>query len=124
MNTASKIVIAGLAGAALGAAIMQGLHAESKLKAYSVTESELSDAAPPEFLASARKAIEAAHGRPLHGRVVTMEGPMAPEHVAIVEWDSLNDAVAFYKSKTWADMEAERKKYQKIVRRYVLDLEK
>ena len=43
---------------------------------------------------------------------------MAPEHVAIVEWDSVKDAVGFYKSKAWADMEPERKKYQKIVRRY------
>jgi uncharacterized protein (DUF1330 family) len=89
-----------------------------------VTESELSGTAPPEFLAIARKAIEAAHGRPLHGRVVTIEGPMAPEHVAIVEWDSAKDAVAFYKSKAWVDMAPERGKYQKIVRRYVLDLEK
>jgi uncharacterized protein (DUF1330 family) len=99
MNTRSKIVTAAIVGAALGAAAMQGLHAQSKLKAYSVTESELSATAPPEFLASARKAIEAPHGRPLHGRVVTMEGPMAPEHVAIVEWISVKDAVAFYKSK-------------------------
>ena len=74
MNTRSKIVTAAIVGAALGAAAMQGLHAQSKLKAYSVTESELSATAPPEFLATAHKAIEAAHGRPLHGRVVTMEG--------------------------------------------------
>jgi hypothetical protein len=49
---------------------------------------------------------------------------MAPEHVAIVEWDSAKGAVAFYKSKAWVDMAPERGKYQKIVRRYVLDLEK
>ena len=125
MNTRSKIMIAAVAGAALGAVAIQGLHAQSNLKAYSVTESELSGTAPPDFLATARKAIEAAHGRPLHGRVVTLEGPsMAPKNVAIVEWDSVKDAMVFYKSKAWADMAPEREKYQKTVRRYVVVLEK
>lgn len=123
MNTTSKIVIAAVAGAAVGAVAMQGLHAQSKLKAYSVTESELSGTASPDFLATARKAIEAAHGRPLDGRIVTLEGP-APKNVAIVEWDSGKDAVTFYKSKAWADMAPEREKYQKAVRRYVVELEK
>jgi uncharacterized protein (DUF1330 family) len=123
MNTRSKIVIAAVAGAAVGAVAMQGLHAQSKLKAYSVTESELSGTASPDFLATARKAIEAAHGRPLDGRIVTLDGP-APKNVAIVEWDSGKDAVAFYKSKAWADMAPEREKYQKAVRRYVIELEK
>ena len=49
---------------------------------------------------------------------------MAPKNVAIVEWDSAKDAVAFYKSKAWADMAPEREKYQKTVRRYVVVLEK
>ena len=124
MNTRSKIVIAAVAGAALGAVAMQGLHAQSNLKAYSVTESELSGTESPDFLATARKAIEAAHGRPQHGRVVTLEGPMAPKNVAIVEWDSVKDAMAFYKSKAWADMAPEREKYQKTVRRYIVVPEK
>jgi uncharacterized protein (DUF1330 family) len=123
MKTSFKIVIAAIAGAAIGAAAMQGWHAQSNPKAYSVAESELSGTASPEFLATARKAIEAGHGRPLQGRVYTIEGA-APKNVAIVEWHSVNDAVAFYKSKAWTDMAPEREKYQKNVRRYVLDVEK
>ena len=38
MNTKSKIVLAIVAGAALGAAATQGLQAQAKLKAYSVSE--------------------------------------------------------------------------------------
>jgi uncharacterized protein (DUF1330 family) len=54
-----------------------------------------------------RKAIEQAHGRSLrtiNGRVVSIEGPPPPKNVAIVEWDSVDDAVAFYKSKAWTDL--------------------
>jgi len=36
MNTNFKITLAVVAGAALGAAAMQGLHAQAKPKAYSV----------------------------------------------------------------------------------------
>jgi hypothetical protein len=37
-----KIVLALVAGVALGAAAVQGLHAQAKPKAYLVTESEVS----------------------------------------------------------------------------------
>src|ERR1700751_4299445 len=76
---------------------------------------------------TARKAVEAAHGRPLRttaGRVVQIEGAPAPKSVAMVEWDSVDDAVAFYKSKTWADLAPERDKAVKVIRRYVVEVEK
>jgi hypothetical protein len=38
MNTKFKFALAVVAGAALGAAAVQGLHAQAKPKAYSVTE--------------------------------------------------------------------------------------
>jgi len=102
MNTNSKIALAVLAGAALGAAAMQGLHAQAKLKAYSVAEVELlNPGVQPTFLTAARQAITAAHGRSLRtvaGRVVSIEGT-PPQHLALVEWNSADDAVAFYKSK-------------------------
>ena len=82
MNTKSKIVIAAVAGAALGAAAMQGLHAQAKLKAYSVSEAEQIGTVPPDYLPTVRKAIEAAHGRALrtlNGRVVSIEGAPAPK---------------------------------------------
>src|SRR5271155_1706384 len=104
MNTKSRIVIAAVAGAALGAMAIQGLHAQAKLKAYSVGELEVTGTLPPDYFPTVRKAIEAAHGHALgtaNGRVVFIEGSPAPKNVAIVEWDSVDDAVAFYKSKAW-----------------------
>jgi uncharacterized protein (DUF1330 family) len=129
MNSNFKIAMAMLAGTAVGAIAVQGLHAQgAKLKAYSVGENEILNAsAQATYLATARKAVEAAHGRPLRttaGRVVQIEGAPAPKSVAIVEWDSLDDAMAFYKSKAWADLAPERDKAVKVLRRYVVEVEK
>jgi uncharacterized protein (DUF1330 family) len=128
MNTKSRIVLAVVAGAALGAAATQGLHAQAKLKAYSVSELDTFNVeAQKAYLPAARKAIEGAHGRALRtaaGRVEHIEGPTPPKSVAIVEWDSLDDAVAFYKSKAWTDLAPQRDKAYRSVRRYVVEVEK
>jgi uncharacterized protein (DUF1330 family) len=127
MNTKSKIVLAAVAGAALGATAIQGLHAQAKLKAYSVSEVEVIGTLPPDYLPAVRKAIEAGHGHALRtftGRVVSIEGPPAPKNVGILEWDSVDDAVAFYKSKAWTDFAPQREKAQKTIRRYVVEVEK
>jgi uncharacterized protein (DUF1330 family) len=118
-----------LAGVAIGAIAVQGLHAQgAKLKAYSVAEIEVLNAsAQAAYLTAARKAIDAAHGHALRtaaGRVVQIEGGPAPKSVGIVEWDSLDEAVAFYKSKAWTDLAPERDKAIKSVRRYVVEVEK
>jgi uncharacterized protein (DUF1330 family) len=127
MNTKSKMVLAAVAGAALGAAAVQGLQAQAKLKAYSIGEVELIGALPSDYLPTVRKAIEDAHGRALrtlNGRVVSIEGAPPPKNVAIVEWDSVDDALAFYKSKVWNDFAPQREKAQKTIRRYVVEVEK
>jgi uncharacterized protein (DUF1330 family) len=118
-----------LAGIAIGAIALQGLHAQgAKLKAYSIGEIETLDAtAQAAYLPAARKAVEAAHGRALRttgGRVVQIDGGPAPKSVAIVEWDSLDEAVAFYRSKAWMDLAPQRDKATKAIRRYVVEVEK
>ncbi len=62
--------------------------------------------------------------RTVNGRVVSIEGAPPPKKVGIVEWDSLDDAVAFYKSKAWTDLAPQREKAQKTIRRYVVEVEK
>jgi uncharacterized protein (DUF1330 family) len=118
-----------LAGVAIGAIALQGLHAQgAKLKAYSISEAEILDPSlQATYLPAARKAIEVAHGRALRtaaGRVVQIEGGTPPKSVGMVEWDSLDDAVAFYKSKAWADLAPQREKAIKVIRRYVVETEK
>ena len=117
-----------LAGIAIGAVALQGLHAQgAKQKAYSVSEIEVLDpTALAAYLPAARKAIAAAGGRTLRtgGRVVQIEGGPAPKRVGITEWDSVDDAVAFYKSKTFADLAPQRDKAVKVIRRFVVEVEK
>jgi uncharacterized protein (DUF1330 family) len=129
MKSNFRIAVAMLAGAAIGAIAVQGLHAQgAKLKAYGVVENEILDAsAQAAYLPIVRKAVAAAHGRPLYttaGRIVQIEGAPAPKSVGIVEWDSVDDAVAFYKSKAFADLAPQRDKAAKVVRRYVVEVEK
>ena len=71
--------------------------------------------------------IEAANGHSLHttaGRVVQIDGGPAPKSVGITEWGSVDEAVAFYKSKAWADLAPQRDKAAKVIRRYVVEVEK
>jgi uncharacterized protein (DUF1330 family) len=125
----ARYLMALLAGVAIGAIGLQGLHAQgAKQKAYTVSEIEVLDpSALAAYLPAARNAIKAAHGRTLGtagGRVVQIEGGQAPKWVGITEWDSLDDAVAFYKSKAWTELAPQREKATKVLRRYVVETEK
>ena len=129
MRSNFRIAIPMLAGVAIGAVVVQGLHAQAaKPKAYVVGEIEILDAAAQAaYLPVARKLIDQAHGRALRtaaGRVVQIEGGSPPKSAAISEWDSLDDAVAFYKSKAWTDLAPQRDKAVKLVRRYAVEVEK
>src|SRR6266567_4427963 len=125
MNTKSKTALAIVAGAALGAAAMQGLHAQAKPKAYTVSELETLDAtAIAAFTPLAQAAVKAAGGRTFNtagGRVVAMEGAAVPKRVAINEWDSLEQAQAFYSSDAWKKLAPQRDKAVKTIRRYVVE---
>jgi uncharacterized protein (DUF1330 family) len=123
------MVMVMLAGTALGALAVEGLHAQgAKLKAYVISENEIIDAsAQAAYLPTARKLIAEAHGRALRtagGRVVRIEGDAPPNSAALTEWDSVDDAVAFYKSKAWTDLAPQRDKAVKVVRRYAVEVEK
>ena len=128
MKTRYTVALSMIAGAALGGAAIQGLHAQAKLKAYSIAEVEVTNAsAQPGYLPDVRKAIEQSHGRSLrtlNGRIVSVEGGTPPKNLALVEWDSVDDAMAFYKSKAWTDLAPQREKSQKTIRRYVVEVEK
>jgi uncharacterized protein (DUF1330 family) len=129
MRSKFRNAVVMLAGAALGALAVEGLHAQgTKLKAYVVSENEILDAsAQAAYLPTARKLIQEAHGPALRtaaGRVVQIEGGAPPKSAALTEWESVDDAVAFYKSKAWTDLAPQRDKAVKVVRRYAVEVEK
>jgi uncharacterized protein (DUF1330 family) len=121
----SKIVLAAVVGAAVGGAAIHGLHAQVKPKAYTVTELETLDAkAAADFAVKVLKMQEGVGGRNLRtggGKVMGLEGPPAPQRIAITEWDNVDKALAFFKSKEWADLAPERDKALKTIRRYAVE---
>jgi uncharacterized protein (DUF1330 family) len=125
MNRFITLGMAMLAGAALGAAAVQGLHAQAKLKAYTVAELETLDAAAQAtYVPAVLAAQKAAGGHPFNtggGKMIAMEGAAAPMRVAITEWDSLEQAQAFYNSAAWKNLAPQRDKATKTIRRYTVE---
>src|SRR5262247_135226 len=103
IKTKYTVALSMLAGVAIGVVAVQGLQAQGKQKAYTVSELEsLDPAAQAAFTPLAQAAMKAAGGRTLNtggGRVVGIDGPPPPKRVVINEWDSLDQATASYKSK-------------------------
>ena len=124
MTSMSRIMLAALVGAAVGGAAIHGLHAQAKPKAYTVTELETLDAkGAADVAARVQKMQEGAGGRNFRtggGKVTGMEGP-PPQRVAITEWESLEKAEAFFKSKVWTDLGPDRDKALKTIRRYAVE---
>lgn len=124
MNVIVKFSLVAIASAALGAAMVQELQAQAKRKAYSVTEVELLDAAAQAAYGPLQQAaVKAAGGRGLGtggGKIVASVGP-APKRVVINEWDSFEQAVAFFDSKAYKDLAPQREKSAKTIRRYVVE---
>ena len=80
MNTKSKIVLAAVAGAALGATAIQGLHAQAKLKAYSVGEVELIPVAAPSHPLARGNPNRPGAARRHRQLILTVRAPFAEGH--------------------------------------------
>jgi len=126
MRTQYTVTLAMLAGFGLGAVAVQGLHAQARPKAYTVSELETLDAAAlAAYVPAVQAAQRAAGGNALGtggGKIVAMEGGPAPRRVAITEWNSLEQAEAFFKSKAWNDLAPQRDKSTKTIRRYAVEV--
>ena len=124
MKTNYKIAIALVAGIAIGGAAIQGLHAQAKPKAYQVTELDVIDVAALKvfgpLVTDAQKAAGGRNLRTVNGKVVAFVGD-APKHIAITEWDSLDQAVAWPNGKAEKDLLPQRDKAIKIIRQYVVE---
>jgi uncharacterized protein (DUF1330 family) len=123
MNMNFKIALAVVAGAALGATAMQGLHAQAKPKAYSVAESEvLNDAALAAYIPPVTAAIKAGGGRTFNttGRIIGRVGEV-PKRVSIIEWDSLEQAQAFLDSAAYKNLAPQQNKAVKFTRAYLVE---
>jgi uncharacterized protein (DUF1330 family) len=125
MNQRIALGLTLLAGIAIGATAIQGLHAQAKPKAYTVSEIEVIDAsATAAYGALVTPRINANGGHALNtagGKIVGIVGAAPPTRVAINEWNSLEQAQAFYSSSAWKDLAPQRDKAQKILRLYAVE---
>jgi len=103
MKTPSLIALSIAAGVALGAGLVEMLHAQSRPPAYVVGEINVTDPEnfAKEFSPLARKALAEAPGYRalvLGGKTVAIEGPAPTSRVVINVFDSLDAAVQAYNS--------------------------
>jgi uncharacterized protein (DUF1330 family) len=113
-----------IAGISIGAAAVQGLHAQAKLKAYTVGEIEVLDnAALVPYLATVGPLIRAGGGRTLNasgGRIIPVIGD-APKRLTIIEWDSVEQAQSFINSPGYTNLTPQRDKAERFTRAYIVE---
>jgi uncharacterized protein (DUF1330 family) len=102
MKTQYAMALTLFAGAAMGAGIVQGLHAQAQPPVYLVTETDISnmDAFSKEYLPVVQAAIKSAGGSRLAGgsNITTFEGTPPKSRVAINRFDSLEQVKAWRNS--------------------------
>ena len=111
-----------LAGVAIGASAMHGLHAQSSPPAFSIGELEVTDAAGYAPIAATLTAENRNSGAKIvvqAGGVEVVEGA-APQRVVISQWKSMDDAKKFYSSAVVKKAFEDRKKYTKA-RLYIVE---
>jgi len=126
MKTKYAVLLALLAGAAVGGLAVQGLHAQGAKTAYSVRELKiLSRDAERAYIVLARNAIGSSPGKSLRtgGRIEKVEGGEPPTTVSIHEWPSVEAAQKFYKSDAWTKLQPERDKAYALIRWYIVETE-
>jgi len=113
MNQIAKLSLTLFAGFALGAGVIQALHAQSaKAPGYAIAEVEVTD--PPAYQAYLAKAIESL--KPYKASIIIRakpdmkEGAPVQGNVVITRFDSSADAEKWYSTPPYKDLIAERQK--------------
>ena len=127
MKTRYTVVLSMIAGAAVGGAAIQGLHAQAKPKAYLVTESEILDRAALESYGPAlAKAMQAAGVHWVGGasgptdKVTAVIGD-PPKRFGVTEFQSIDKAQAWLKSSGREGIAPQRNKAVKITRQFMFE---
>ena len=102
MKTRYIVALSVLAGAVLGAGVIQGLHAQAKPPAFVVAEIDISnrEAFVKDFVPLGTKALATGSGFKTLARgnkTLSIEGA-APKFIAINQFDNLDEAIKAYNS--------------------------
>jgi uncharacterized protein (DUF1330 family) len=118
MKTKYTVALSALAGVAIGAIAMQGLHAQSKPPVYVVAEIDVTDVDNyvKEYAPKAQAAIKGGGGRLLAvgQNAISVEGAPPAKRVAIQEWPSMEQFKAYRASAALADARKIGDKYAKF----------
>jgi uncharacterized protein (DUF1330 family) len=123
MKVATGMALGVLAGIAIGAAMVQGLHAQATPPVYYVSEIDLSDpeAYANEYLPKAQELIKRAGGQYVasggpgsSGKVTGFDGEAPKSRVVIVKWDSLDKIQAWRSSPEFQENRKIGVKYAKF----------
>jgi uncharacterized protein (DUF1330 family) len=102
MNRSITMGAAMLAGAALGAAAVQTLHAQAKPPAYYVAEITVKDqdGYSKEFIPPATKALQEGGGKFLAGggKTIALQGAPPAPRIVVIQFDNLDKAEAWWNS--------------------------
>ena len=110
-----KYALAMGAGFALGAAVIQGLHAQAKPPAYYIAEITVNDleAYIKEFAARGLKPIQDEGAKFLvrGGKPISIQGAPPAPRVTVIQFDSMDKAQAWWNSPANKNMQAIGDKY-------------
>jgi uncharacterized protein (DUF1330 family) len=122
MKTRYTVVLSMIAGAALGAAAIQSLHAQGKSKVYFISESEVLDrAVVAAYNSQVQQAIKAAGGNNVIGEKIVAVLGDPPKRVGVTEFDSLSKAEAWVNSLERKALAPQREKAVKFIRQYIVE---
>ena len=115
MKARSKIALAMLASFALGAAVVQSLHAQATPPGYAIVEVNITDkdGYTKEFLPAIAKEIQAAGGKYVvrGGNPVTLQGAAPASRAAVLQFDSVEKLRAWWSSPAHTTTQAIGDKY-------------
>ena len=118
MKRSFTVGLAMVAGAALGAAAVEGLHAQAKPPVYQIVEIDVlnQDAYVNDYVPKAQAAIKAAGGKFLAagGKTTTIEGDPPKNRIVIQQWDSVEKIAAYRASAAFKDLLPLREKLAKF----------
>ncbi len=118
MKSNYKLAIAMLAGFGLGAAAVQGLHAQAKPPAYVISEIDVvdKDAYAKEYLPLAQKALRDSGQKQLAagGKTAALSGEPPKARIVLSVFESLEKAQAAYTSPAYLEARRIGDKYAKL----------
>jgi uncharacterized protein (DUF1330 family) len=118
MKSNYKLTIAMLAGAALGAAAAQGLHAQTKPLAYVISENDVTnkEAYAKEFVPLAVAALKDSGQKQLAagGQTVSLSGEPPKSRIVLSVFENIDKAKAAYTSPAYLEARKIGDKYAKL----------